>query len=165
MCLSKLSNASVSVISNINPLKCRGLIAVAACSTFINYPLAAAEMPNSCPVDGCLVTIVSVEAKDDELEVTFEANYTPDNARNHLHVWWGEQYTVTQVGRNAQSEHGVEQGKWHRHDDYPVYITTGAASITVRDNAKTLCVTAADRGHNVLDADLFDCIDVSQFLN
>ncbi len=130
-----------------------------------SLPSPAAEMPNSCPVDGCLVSITSVEKSGDELQVTLEANYTPDNARNHLHMWWGEQYNSRQVGRNALSEHGVEQGKWHRHDDYPIYITTGAASTAVRDGATSLCVTAADRGHNVLDAELFDCMDVSQFLN
>lgn len=144
---------------------CFGLAtgAVALCS--FTLPLSAADMPNACPVDGCLVSIVSVEPKDGELAITFEANFTPDNARNHLHVWWGEQYTTAQVGRNAQSEHGVTQGKWHRHDDYPQYVTTGAASLSVRDGATTLCVTAADRGHNVLDADLFECMDVSQHLN
>lgn len=128
-------------------------------------PINAADMPNSCPVDGCLVTITAVEKSDNELAVTLEANYTPDNTRNHLHMWWGEQYTSQQVGRNALSEYGAEQGKWHRHDDYPLYITTGAASTAVREGATTLCVTAADRGHNVLDADLFHCMDVSEFLN
>ena len=128
-------------------------------------PINAADMPNSCPVDGCLVSITAVEKSDTELAVTLEANYAPDNTRNHLHMWWGEQYTAQQVGRNALSEHGVEQGKWHRHDDYPKYITTGAASTSVREGATTLCVTAADRGHNVLDATLFHCMDVSEFLN
>ena len=124
----------------------------------------AAELPNACPVDGCVVTIVSAEKQGDEIAVTLEANYTPDNARNHFHMWWGEQYTPQQVGRNAMSEHNVEQGKWHRHDDYPLYTTTGAASVAVRDGATTLCVTAADRGHNVLDAEQFHCVDISSYL-
>ncbi len=138
-------------------------LAVGLCANIL--PTSAAEMANSCPVDGCLVTITSVEKSGDELAVTLEANYTPDNARNHLHMWWGEQYDVRQVGRNALSEHGVEQGKWHRHDDYPNYVTSGAVSTAVRDGATILCVTAADRGHNVLDAEQFDCMDVSQYLN
>ncbi|MEM9602859.1 MAG: hypothetical protein AAGA11_08350 [Pseudomonadota bacterium] len=125
----------------------------------------AADMPNSCPVDGCIVTISAVDRDGDELRVTLASNFTPDNSRNHFHMWWGEQYDVRQVGRNASSEHSVEQGKWHRHDDYPLYLTTGAASTTVREGATTLCVTAADRDHNVLDAALFDCMDVSQQLN
>ncbi|HIP52648.1 MAG TPA: hypothetical protein EYH03_01375 [Chromatiales bacterium] len=90
--------------------------------------LAQETLPNACPVDGCEVKIVSVKPSSDELEVNFSANFTPDVAKNHFHVWWGELYTVEQVGRSAQSEHGVQQGKWHRHDDYPTYITTGAAS-------------------------------------
>ncbi len=130
-------------------------------------PLAsagAAGMPNACPVDGCEVTIASVRPAGDELEMTFKANFTPDVAKNHLHVWWGEKYAVRQVGRNARSEFGVAQGKWHRHDDYPVYVTTGAASVKARDGATTLCVTAADRGHNVLDPELHDCVDVGDLL-
>lgn len=127
-------------------------------------PAIAADMPNACPVDGCIVTILSAEKQDAEIAVKLEANFTPDNARNHLHMWWGEQFTVQQVGRNAMSEHSVEQGKWHRHDDYPLYITTGAASVAVRDGSTTLCVTAADRGHNVLDADKYHCIDISSYL-
>ena len=130
-------------------------------------PLAtavAAEMPNACPVDGCEVTIASIRPAGDELEMTFKANFTPDVAKNHLHVWWGEKYAVRQVGRNARSEFGVAQGKWHRHDDYPVYVTTGAASVKARDGATTLCVTAADRGHNVLDPELYDCKAVGDLL-
>jgi len=121
-------------------------------------------MPNACPVDGCIVSIIEITKKGEELEVVLEANYTPDNAKNHLHMWWGEQYTVEQVGRNAQSQFNVEQGKWHRHDAYPVYTTSGAASLTVRGEATSLCVTAADRDHNVLDANLYQCVDVSSKL-
>ncbi len=123
--------------------------------------VTAADMPNSCPVDGCKVSIAKVESAGEELQITLDANYTPDNTKNHLHMWWGEQYTSKQVGRNAKSEHNVEQGKWHRHDDYPTYVTTGAASTTIRDGATMLCVTAADRDHNVIDADAFNCVDVS----
>ncbi|MBX2885016.1 MAG: hypothetical protein KTR32_33980 [Granulosicoccus sp.] len=127
--------------------------------------LHAVDMPNACPVDGCEVSIVSIEKSGDEIAVVLEANYTPDNAKNHLHMWWGEHYTSEQVGRNAASEHSVEQGKWHRHDDYPNYVTSGAASTSIREGATTLCVTAADRDHNVIDADKFYCIDVSEHLN
>jgi len=125
---------------------------------------AAETMPNACPVDGCDVRIVSVQRADDELKITFKANFTPDVAKNHFHVWWGEKYTVKQVGRNARSEFGVDQRKWHRHDHYPVYITAGAASVTGRDGAVRLCVTAADRGHNVLEPALYHCADASSHL-
>jgi len=137
-----------------------GLIAFAS----ITHVTIAADKPNACPVDGCLATIVGIKSAGEELEVTLETNYTPDNSRNHLHMWWGEQFTSQQVGRNAKSEHSVTQGKWHRHDDFPVYITTGSASVEVREGATTLCVTAADGDHNVLDAEKFHCMDVSKFL-
>lgn len=126
---------------------------------------AGDDMPNACPIDGCMVKIVAVAKAGDELELTFDANFKPDVTRNHFHVWWGEQYTVKQVGRNAKSTHGVEQGRWHRHDDYPKYVTKSAASTSMRDGATTLCVTAADRGHNILDATLYQCVDVSSHLN
>lgn len=130
----------------------------------VSGALAAAEMPNACPVDGCEVRIVEVKPSGDELELTFDSNFTPDVSKNHFHVWWGEQYTVKQVGRNAEPQFKVKQGRWHRHDDYPKYITQGAASTGVRTGAVTVCVTAADRDHNVLDANIFNCVDASDKL-
>lgn len=124
----------------------------------------AADMPNTCPVDGCEVSITSIEKAGTELKLTLDANFTPDNSRNHFHMWWGEQFKPEQVGRNAKSEYNVEQGKWHRHDDYPVYITTGSASTEVREGSTSLCVTSADGDHNVLDAAKFQCMDVSEYL-
>ena len=125
---------------------------------------SADAMPNACPVDGCEVKIVDVKKDGDELQITFEANFSPDLSKNHVHIWWGEQYTVKQVGRNAEPEFGVTQGKWHLTDNYPVYVTQGAASVGARGDAKTLCVSAADRDHNILDANAFHCVDVSQQL-
>lgn len=125
--------------------------------------LAADPVANACPVDGCEVKIVNVKQSGNELALTFEANFKPDVSKNHLHVWWGENFEVEQVGRNAKA-FGVEKGKWHRHDDYPSYTTTGAASTSIRDGAVTICVTAADRDHNVLDAGLYHCVDASSHL-
>ena len=125
---------------------------------------SADAMPNACPVDGCEVKIVDVKKDGDELQITFKANFSPDLSKNHVHIWWGEQYTVKQVGRNAEPEFGVKQGKWHLTDDYPVYVTQGVASIGARGDAKTLCVSAADRDHNILDANAFHCVDVGQQL-
>ena len=125
---------------------------------------ALAAMPNACPVDGCDVKILEVARSGDELEITFKANFTPDVSKNHFHVWWGENFTVEQVGRNAQTVHGVEQGRWHRHADYPTYITQGAASTSVRGDAVTICVSSADRNHNILDVKVFHCVDVSDKL-
>ncbi len=120
--------------------------------------IVADELPNACPVDGCDVKITNIAPAGEELELTFEANFTPDNSKNHLHVWWGEMFTVEQVGRSAETEHGVTQGRWHRHDDYPTYITTGAASTGAREGATTICVSAADRDHNILDVKKYHCV-------
>jgi len=120
---------------------------------------AYAAMPNACPVDGCEVKIVEVKPSGKELELTFQSNFTPDVSKNHFHVWWGENFTVEQVGRNAEPVYGVKQGRWHRHDDYPTYITQGAASTGVRGNAVTICVSAADRNHNILDVKIYHCVD------
>jgi WD40 repeat protein len=82
-----------------------------------------------------MVKIVDVKQSGDELEVTFDSNFTPDVSKNHFHVWWGEKFTVQQLGRNAEPEFGVQQGSWHRHDDYLVYLSQGAASTGARDVA------------------------------
>ncbi len=125
---------------------------------------AADALPNACPVDGCDVRITGVKPAGDELELTFESNFSPDVSKNHFHVWWGERYTVKQVGRNAETVHGVTQGRWHRHDDYPAYVTKGAASTSVREEAVTVCVSAADRNHNIIDVQVFHCVDASSSL-
>ena len=137
---------------------------VLACMWTIGHGLALAQMPNACPVDGCTVRIVSIVPAGEELAVTFESNFTPDVSKNHFHVWWGEKFTVEQVGRNAEPVYGVKQGQWHRHDDYPVYITQGAASTSVRDGSVSLCVSAADRNHNILDPKIYHCVDVQNAL-
>ena len=124
---------------------------------------AAEPVANACPVDGCEVRIIGMKAAGNELRLTFEANFKPDVSKNHLHVWWGENFDVKQVGRNAKA-FGVEKGKWHRHDEYPEYTTTDAASTSIRGGAVSICVTAADRDHNVLDPGLYHCVDASSHL-
>ncbi|WP_170330787.1 hypothetical protein [Ruegeria arenilitoris] len=144
---------------------CHGALALGAAAVFfVAEAVAQSAMPNACPVDGCEVRIVSVEKNGDELSITYESNFTPDVSKNHFHAWWGESYNVEQVGRNAQSEFDVEQGRWHRHDEYPTYVTKEAASTSARDGATTMCVTAADRDHNILDATKYHCVDVQEHL-
>ena len=124
---------------------------------------ASEPTANACPVDGCDVRILEVQAAGSELALTFKSNFLPDVSKNHLHVWWGENYNIKQVGIEAE-KYGVEIGKWHRHDDYPTYTTTGGASTTIREGAVTVCVTAADRNHKVLDITLYHCVDASDQL-
>jgi len=151
--------------------RCKGLIPIFALgwslsAVFFAAPVATAadSMPNACPVDGCEIKIKDVKPSEDELAVIFEANFTPDVSKNHIHVWWGEKYTVEQSGRGAKPVFGVEKGAWHRHDEYPAYVTQGAASTSVREGAVTLCVSAADRDHYILDVKTYHCVDVSDHL-
>jgi hypothetical protein len=121
-------------------------------------------LPNACPVDGCEVRVVAVQKEGKELRLTFEANFSPDFSRNHIHVWWGDNFTVAQVSNNAEPVHHVKQGEWHPTADYPGYVTQSAVSTEVRGKATTICVSAADRNHDILDITKFQCIDVSGYL-
>ena len=93
-----------------------------------------------------------------------KANFTPDMSKNHIHVWWGENYTVKQVSNNAEPVYKVKQGEWHPMADYPVYVTQSSASTKVHGNAKALCVSPADRNHDILEVKIFKCMDVSSAL-
>jgi hypothetical protein len=126
--------------------------------------IAQENLPNACPVDGCEVKIAEVSKAGDELQLTFETNFHPDMSKNHIHVWWGELYTVEQVSNNAEPTYGVKQGDWHPTDEFPTYVTQSAASVTVRDGTRTLCVSAADRNHDILDPKAYDCVDVGDHL-
>lgn len=125
---------------------------------------AADALPNACPVDGCSVKIIGVTRSGDELQLTQEANYSPDISKNHIHVWWGDNFTVEQVSNNAETVHHVKQGEWHPTADYPSYITQSAASMKVRGNSKTICVSPADRNHDIIDVKVFQCVDISNQL-
>lgn len=117
---------------------------------------------NACPPDGCRVTIDAVDAAGEELELAWTANFLPDTSQNHVHVYW-DTFTAAQVSDDA-TDRGVEQGEWHLTDAYPTYVTESAASVQERGESTTICVTAADRDHNVLDDELYDCVDVADLL-
>ncbi len=117
---------------------------------------------NACPVDGCEVTITDVAKEGDELRVTWSANYEPDFSKNHIHVFWNT-YTADQVSNDAAAR-GVTQGEWVPTADYPEYVTEGAVSTGVRGESTTICVTAGDRDHNVIDSSIVNCRDVSALL-
>jgi len=124
------------------------------------------EMPNACPVDGCSISIVSAsEAADGEVAVVFEANYTPDFERNHIHIYW-DTYEAGSVSSDFQERGFDEQGKWHPTDEYPNYTTQSDASVSseFRGDSTTLCVTAADTDHSVIDPEKEECLDVSEFI-
>lgn len=121
-----------------------------------------APVANACPSEGCEVRIVDVSSSGEELEVTFDANFLPDVSRNHIHIYW-DTYTADQVSSDAESR-GVAQGDWHPTDAFPSYITESAASVVNRGDSTTLCVTAADRDHAVIDSSVVHCMDVSSEL-
>ncbi len=118
---------------------------------------------NACPPEGCEITIEDVQAEGDEIVVTWEANFDPDVSRNHIHVYW-DLYTADQVSSDAE-DRGVTQGDWHPTDAYPTYTTESGAAVANRGDSTTICVTAADRDHAVLDSSIVDCRDVSSLLN
>ena len=123
---------------------------------------SARAAPNACPAEGCRVRITSATREGSEIKLSFEANYTPDAARNHFHVYW-DTYSARQVSDNAEPRFGVKQGEWVPTADNP-FTTTEAVSVAARQSSTRLCVTAGDRDHNVIDPEAVDCRDVSGLL-
>jgi hypothetical protein len=117
---------------------------------------------NACPVSGCKITITDVEKAGKELRITWTANFHPDFSKNHIHVYW-DKYTADQVTNDAAAR-GQTQGEWVPTGAYPEYTSEGAVSTSVRGQSTTVCVTAADRDHNVLDSSIVDCHDVADLL-
>ncbi len=123
---------------------------------------ADAVLPNACPVEGCQITISDAQLEGDEIRVTWTANYTPDFSKNHIHVYW-DTYSADEVTNDAAAR-GKTQGEWVPTADYPEFVSEGAVSTSVRGASTTLCVTAGDRDHNVIDSSLVNCRDVSDLL-
>lgn len=117
---------------------------------------------NACPPEGCEISITDVAVEGEELMLTWESNFDPDVSRNHIHVYW-DIYSADQVSSDAEAR-GVTQGDWHPTDAYPTYTTESGASVANRADSTTICVTAADRDHAVLDSSIEDCRDVSSLL-
>jgi hypothetical protein len=135
-----------------------------ASSSATEAPSASTEDDgqNACPVDGCTVTISDVQKDGEELRITWEENFTPDFSKNHIHVFW-DTYSADQVSDDA-ADRGVEQGEWVPTDEYPEFVTEGPVSTGARGDSTTLCVTAGDRDHIVIDSSLVDCFEVSELL-
>jgi hypothetical protein len=125
---------------------------------------AGSEAPvaNACPAEGCQIRIVDTARDGDEIAVTWEANFVPDVSKNHIHVYWNI-YTADQVSSDAEAR-GVTQGEWVPTDAMPTYVTESAVAVATRGDSTTICVTAGDRDHAVIDATLVDCRDVADLL-
>jgi hypothetical protein len=117
---------------------------------------------NACPVDGCEITITDAQPEGAELRVTWETNFDPDFSKNHIHVYW-DTYTADQVTNDAAAR-GETQGEWVPTGDDPEFVTEGAVSTSVRGDSTTICVTAGDRDHDVIDSSIVNCRDVSDLL-
>ena len=117
---------------------------------------------NACPAEGCVITITDVAKDGDELAITWDADFDPDVSKNHIHVFW-DIYTADQVSSDAEAR-GEKQGEWVPTDAYPTYTTGSAVSVDKRGDSTTLCVTAGDRDHAVIDSSIVDCQDVSDLL-
>lgn len=147
------------------------VLALAACSsdddagsatTAVSGDGGEGPVANACPADGCSIEILEVSTEGEELAVTWEANFLPDVSKNHIHIYW-DTFTADQVSSDAEAR-GVVQGDWHPTDAYPRYVTESGASAVNRGDSTTLCVTAADRDHSVLDPAIVNCRDVSDLL-
>jgi hypothetical protein len=123
---------------------------------------SVAPVANACPTEGCKITITDAVAHGDEIEVTWEANFQPDVSKNHIHIFW-DIYTADQVTADAEAR-GEKQGEWVPTDSVPTYVTEGAVAVKTRGDSTTICATAGDRDHNVIDSSIVDCIDVSDLL-
>jgi hypothetical protein len=136
----------------------------ATSSTTLTTTTGNGARQNACPVEGCKITITNVRRAGTELRITWNANFAPDFSKNHIHVYW-DRYTADQVSDDA-AKRGVKQGEWVPTDDYPEYVTEGPVSTSdrARGASKTVCVTAGDRNHNVIDSSIVDCRDVSGLL-
>lgn len=127
-------------------------------------PAAGSQAPvaNACPAEGCQITIVDAARDGGEIAITWEANFAPDISKNHIHVYW-DIYTADQVSSDAEAR-GVTQGEWVPTDAMPTYVTESAVAVATRGDSTTLCVTAGDRDHAVIDSSLVDCRDVADLL-
>lgn len=106
--------------------------------------------------------ISEVERQGRELQLTFDANFAPDLARNHFHVFW-DNFSAEQVSSDAEARFGVRQGDWSETDENP-FVTKGATLVAARGDAMIICVVAADLNHRVIDPQLADCFDVGELV-
>ena len=132
----------------------------------VSVPPAGSTTPapvsNACPVDGCAIRIVDAARDGKEIAVTWKVNFEPDVSKNHIHVYW-DIYNADQVSSDAEAR-GEKQGEWVPTDAVPTYVTESAVSVDTRGDSTTICVTAGDRGHAVIDSSIVDCRDVADLL-
>lgn len=125
-------------------------------------PYDTGDLTNDCTDDGCLARIIRAEANGDEVVLTFDANFQPDGAGNHFHIYW-DNWDAEEVSASYP-----DPGTWAARAEYPDYDTgldpaTSTAG-DARGDSDTLCVTPADASHVVIDPDVSDCWDLGDLI-
>lgn len=108
--------------------------------------------PPACD-GGLCVEIDDVIVDGGELLITWTAEgFVPDTAATHAHFYWGI-YDAEQVGTNA-----VDRAPWELTDDQP-FVPGGELRLANRPaGADTVCVTAADSAHAVIEPANHHCV-------
>lgn len=103
---------------------------------------------------GKCVEIKSVSIDGDSYVVVWGVNFSNvSTGGEHAHFYFSPSFSSDQVTAGGT-------GLWEITDDFP-YVSSGnlAVSATPQD-AKDICATAADGGHNVIDPLIFDCFEI-----
>ena len=125
---------------------------------------AIAPLDAACPTSGCDIRILGAVVSGGEVVVSLEANWVMAEFGDHAHFYWSPNYSAEQVGGDSSERFGVTVGSWDLDARYPVYVTENGASLALRGSATDMCVTPADRNHNVIDPTVVSCISVVEAL-
>jgi len=115
-------------------------------------PVAPTVPPAACDGGSC-ITIDDVTLDGGELLITWTADgFVPDTSATHAHFYWGI-YDAAQVGTNA-----ADRSPWELTDAQP-FVPGGELQLANRPaGADTVCVTAADGEHAVIEPANHHCV-------
>lgn len=117
---------------------------------------------NLCPEEGCRVEVTAAERQGEELLLSLQANFAPDLARNHIHIYW-DNFSAEQVGSDSPARFGVRQGEW-AEVERTSFATSGRVSVSARGESMMICATAADLDHRVINPRQSDCFEVGELV-
>jgi len=117
-------------------------------------PAEPAPPPAACD-GGLCIQIDDVTVDGGDLLITWTADgFVPDTAATHAHFYWGI-YDAAQVGTNA-----TDRAPWELTDAQP-FVPGGEMQLVNRpDGADTVCVTAADGEHAVIEPANHSCFPI-----
>ncbi|MFO7959554.1 MAG: Hsp70 family protein [Nitriliruptoraceae bacterium] len=115
-------------------------------------PVAPTVPPAACDGGSC-ITIDDIALDSGELLITWTADgFVPDTSATHAHFYWGI-YDAAQVGTNA-----ADRSPWELTDAQP-FVPGGELQLANRPaGADTVCVTAADGEHAVIEPANHHCV-------